>query len=635
VKLQTKNILVTNKKRRNKLKNKLIWLVSIALIIAAMLLASCSSSTTAASTQTSSPQSTTTSTQITTTTSAQTTAKVTTTTTTTTGNWWDKLGTPTYGGVLHLRLNTDVTGWDPQFVSGQTKIYNTYDETLFAFNWKTDPTVFNYQPIFTPVDYAGGQLADSWEMPDPNTFIYHLHKGIHWQNIPPANGREFTASDVVYKFDRRYGLGSGMPGAAPSIQASEPVFLKLQSVTASDNYTVVFKFNGVNTEALLEAILGPTTCIIECPDAVKQWGDVQDWHHAIGTGPYILTDVVAGSSATLVKNPNYWGYDDRYPQNQLPYLDGITYLIIPDNATAQAALRTNKLDVMDGINMTDAANLKKTNPEMPQVTYHNYAGLTLDPRNDVKPFSDVRVREAMQQAIDLKTIASTYYGGNVSPNPLSLIAAEISGWGFPYSKWPQDLKDEYAYNPTQAKQLLAAAGYPNGFKTDVVAASNADLDLLQIVKSELSAVGIDMTISTMDPVSWVAFVQNGHKNDALAYKAIGQLAKSYQPTYIVSTYQSGITGNWSIVSDSVYDGDVAKAMAPASSLADVKQAVSDADERCVRQHFDISLLNPTVFSVFHPWFHGYNGQYNAISNGGGGAGTSASFWLGRFWISSH
>ena len=60
-----------------------------------------------------------------------------------------------------------------------------------------------------------------------------------------------------------------------------------------------------------------------------------------------MQDYVAGSSATLVKNPNYWGYDERYPQNRLPYIDKLNILIIPDNATALAAMRSGKIDVMD------------------------------------------------------------------------------------------------------------------------------------------------------------------------------------------------------------------------------------------------------------------------------------------------
>jgi len=75
---------------------------------------------------------------------------------------------------------------------------------------------------------------------------------------------------------------------------------------------------------------------LENPDAVRKWGDVSDWHHAIGTGPFILKDFVSESHAVLVKNHNYWGYDERHPQNQLPYIDTIKYRYVPDNAAALA-----------------------------------------------------------------------------------------------------------------------------------------------------------------------------------------------------------------------------------------------------------------------------------------------------------
>jgi len=71
-------------------------------------------------------------------------------------------------------------------------------------------------------------------------------------------------------------------------------------------------------ETMHEVSLG---LCLENPDAVKQWGDVSDWHHAIGTGPFMLKDFVPSSSATLIKNPNYWGHDERHPQNKLPYID--------------------------------------------------------------------------------------------------------------------------------------------------------------------------------------------------------------------------------------------------------------------------------------------------------------------------
>ena len=164
-------------------------------------------------------------------------------------------------------------------------------------------------------------------------------------------------------------------------------------------------------------VLAPRSCI-ECPDAVKQWGNLNDWHHAIGTGPFILTDFVSGSSATLVKNPNYWGYDERYPQNQLPYVDKLKFLIIPDTATALAAMRTGKIDVMDAIQYQQAQPMQKTNPEIVQIPIPAPTGITVDLRNDVRPFNDIRVREALQMAIDLPTIAKTFYGGTADPIPL-------------------------------------------------------------------------------------------------------------------------------------------------------------------------------------------------------------------------
>jgi len=80
------------------------------------------------------------------------------------------------------------------------------------------------------------------------------------------------------------------------------------------------------------------------------------------------------------------------------------------------------------------------------------------------------------------------------------------------------LKEEYAYNPTAAKKLLADAGYPTGFKTNVVADTAVDLDLLKIVKSYLSQVGIDMEIRLMDSAAWSDFVLLGHKHDQMSQR---------------------------------------------------------------------------------------------------------------------
>ena len=198
----------------------------------------------------------------------------------------------------------------------------------------------------------------------------------------------------------------------------QPVYLaSLVSVTATDNFTVTFKWKTSNPEFIYEYLMlsGTSENCIENPEAVAQWGNLNDWHHAIGTGPFILTDFVDGSSATLVKNPNYWGTDERYPQNKLPYINTLKILIIPDDATALAGLRTGKIDDLDGMSLQQAQDMQKTNPEILQIKVPATFGLSIDPRNDVKPFNDIRVREAMQMAINLPDIAKDYYLGTADP----------------------------------------------------------------------------------------------------------------------------------------------------------------------------------------------------------------------------
>jgi len=555
----------------------------------------------------------------------------TTTSVSKTGNWWDSLGTPQYGGTITFRMNRDYGSFDPYFSGGLTTMESAWLERLHTDDWRLDPTIFPYKINFRPSEYVKGLLAESWEFPNTNTYVVHLRQGIHWQDIPPVNGREFTSDDVVYDYDREYGLGDGFTKPSP-FQSVVAAFNYLKSVTATDRYTVVFNWTLPNPEVIMESLQAalPTTVDIVAREAIQQWGDVGDWHHGIGTGPFILQDYVTASSVTLVKNTNYWGHDERYPQNQLPYIDTLKILIITDDATALAGIRTGKIDIMDGVSLQNAQLMQKTNPKILQITTPNQGALSIDPRNDVKPFNDIRVREAMQMAIDLPTIANAYYGGTVEPYPSTLTSNHMTGWGFPYMQWPQNLKDEYAYNPTAAKQLLAAAGYPNGFNTDVVAQNSSDLGLVQVVKSYFAAVGINMSIQTMDDTSWTTFVQNGHKQDAMAQKASGTLGNTYEPVRQLTKFQSTYAANYMMVRDPVFDAFYDKAMA-GTSVDDIKKIMSDANEYVARQHLVVSLLQPNLYSVCQPWLKGFSGQDQSIGGSNGGPHL-LGFYMSRFWI---
>ena len=605
------------------MKKGAIWLLLTCLIVISLVMASCAKTTTQGTNTTVTPATTTTTTTATTT-------KPTTTTTATTGNWWDSLGQPQYGGEMTLRITRDIVCFDPYVGEQSFSVLMGWMEQLFTTDWTMDPAVQNYQFSFWPNDQAKGTLVESWEFTAPGTLVLHVRPGVHWQNIPPANGREFTADDVVFHYNRLFGLGGGFTKPA-TYWGTVAVWKSLLSVTASDKHTVVMKWDTPNPEYITENLEAPGIggCI-ESPEAVALWGNLNDWHHAIGTGPFILQDFVSSSSMTLVKNPDYWGYDERYPQNKLPYINTLKLLIIPDNATAFAAMRTGKIDVMDSIQFQQAQSMKKTNPEILQIATPAGQANTVDPRNDKAPFNDIRVRKAMQMAIDLPTIAKSYYGGAADPWPSTLTSNYMKGYGFSYDQWPQDLKDEYAYNPTAAKKLLADAGYPNGFKTDIVVDAACDIDLLQIVKSYFTNIGIDMEIRPLDSASFSAFVNSGRKQDALAERTTGELGLTFYPLRQFTKFQTGGSSNIGMVSDPVFDAFYPKSLA-ATSTDDLKTILKDANEYVAQQHFVISLLQQMQYSLYQPWLGGgYNAQYGATQMTAGPM--LLSFYGARFWI---
>ena len=545
------------------------------------------------------------------------------------GKWWDKLGEPQYGDEIVVRASRNIVNFDPYF-GELTGVYGAWMERLVVPDWTLDPAIKDLNVGGNRFQNMKGNLAESWDFEDSKTHIIHLRKGIHWQDIPPANGREFIADDVVFHYNRFYGLGGGFTKPSP-YRSTDVRIQDLLSVTATDKYTVVFKFKSLNPDLIMEALhnISQAQCL-ENPDAVEKWGDVRDWHHAIGTGPFILQDFVSGSSVTLIKNPDYWAYDERYPQNKLPYIDKLKYLIMPDETEAVEAMRAGKLDIIHQISFKQAQAIQNTNPEILQITSSGDPATTIQMRNDKKPYNDIRVRKAMQMAIDLPTIAKSYYGGTVEPYPSTLINREMKGWGFPYEEWPQALKDEYAYNPVTAKQLLTEAGYPHGFKTHVVAAADGDLDLLQVVKSYFADIGIDMEIRTMDPADWVTFVEIERKHDQLIYRRYGPLGHNKPPLRVVTQFQTGYSANFSMVSDPVFDSFYPRAAAAANE-DQLKQVIRDANEYVARQHYAVSLLLPLQYSLYQPWVKGYAAQGHSVWMGSGGP-SMLSFYGARFWV---
>ena len=241
---------------------------------------------------------------------------------------------------------------------------------------------------------------------------------------------------------------------------------EIVSVTATDKWTVEIKLARPQLDVLGKML---NNYFIVLPrDVIEKYGDAKDWSNVVGTGPLRLTDFVEGSSATWVKNPGYWGFDEKFPENRLPYIDEYRSLLMPDMSTRLAALRTGKLDMMSNVgdayitSIDDVVSLQQTNPEMEFWPIFSRPSGTFYFNQSLPLMQDVNVRKALQMSVDRETINATYNKGLGNPAPYGLVGQFTPEYSWPYEDWPDEVKHEYEYHPEEAEALLDAAGYPRG-----------------------------------------------------------------------------------------------------------------------------------------------------------------------------
>ena len=163
-----------------------------------------------------------------------------------------------------------------------------------------------------------------------------------------------------------------MSGGEPSADIAgvgDLAKISFDSITATNDSTVVFKLSQPSLVALRSMLVGEHTYVI-AREVVEQFGDIQDWRNVVGTGPYELTDVAEGSTWTYTKNEDYWGTDPKYPEYRLPYADEVEYVMVNDPAARLSLLRTGRGDILAFAflshltSIDQAVNLQKTNPDL-------------------------------------------------------------------------------------------------------------------------------------------------------------------------------------------------------------------------------------------------------------------------------
>ena len=515
---------------------------------------------------------------------------------------------PQYGGTLTLHLHPySPLAADPYYAySGG--IISGVVEKLGIGNWGIDRDVWDFKSGPTPESVMIEQLAESWDIsPDGLTYTFHIRQGVHWHNKAPMNGRELTADDVEYNFHRLLGMGKfADAGPSPVGGAAPFVSIPWESVTATDKHTMVVKLTKPYLPAL-RLMLVDYFIYISPPEVIEQYGDMKDWRNVVGTGPFELTDYVEDSSATWTKIPDYWGYDEKYPQNRLPYVDKLRGLMIPEEATIMAAMRTGKIDYRRWVEnqLSSVLSLQRTNPEIAVHPVWFRSGSSFAPTVGVPPFDDINVRRAMQMALDLEPIKATYWKGYADTTPHGLIG--VKGYYIPFDEWPDEVKQYYAYDPEAAEKLLDEAGYPRGadgtrFKTSVNV-SVGNTDITEIIVSQWAEIGVDVEI---DAVPYDVHNERvfSHTWEGLHQTNMGNL---YDPVMMVGWFHSDAVWNrpgsrWPEV-DAMVD-----AALNATTIEEQQRLIAETDMYMIEKHWQIWGGKPAVYYLAQPWLIGYNGE---------------------------
>jgi len=344
-----------------------------------------------------------------------------------------------------------------------TVVFNIYEQLV------------DFTEKFEPVP----SLATAWKQVDPVTWRFTLRKGVTFHN-----GEAFNARAVKFSFDRLVDPNQKAPMGTR--------LMALKEVKVVDDFTV-----DIVTKEPYAPLLYMISLYMSIlpPDTVKQMGDAQFARSGIGTGPYRVVKWVKDQELVLEANPKYW--------RGAPRIGRVVFRPIPEDSARIAALQTGESDIIASVppeRWKDLQQEKATRLSARTGTML-YMGLnTFQP-----PFNDVRVRRALNHAIDVDTIISKILLGT---------ADRMNGPFFKSALGYDKSIPPFRYDPALAKKLLAEAGYPNGFETVLSAlpaqeGASKMLEVAETVAYQLGQVGVKVKIDTLEPATTFARYRAG------------------------------------------------------------------------------------------------------------------------------
>ncbi|MER9299575.1 ABC transporter substrate-binding protein [Mesorhizobium sp. M0621] len=381
------------------------------------------------------------------------------------------------GGEIVATYKDDVTTLDPAI---------GYDWQ----NWSMIKSLFDglmdYEPGTTNLK---PDLAESYEIsPDGKTFTFKLRHGVKFHN-----GREMTAADVKYSLDRVTNPKTQSPGAGffGSIKGYEDVAAgkaeSLSGVTVVDPYTV--KFELTRPDATFLHVMAINFAHVVPKEEVEKYG-ADFGKHPVGTGAFKLAEWTLGQRIVFERNADYW-------HKGLPHLDKITFEVGQEPIVALLRLQKGEIDLaLDGI---PPAKFQEVMSDPEQKSHVIEGGqlhtgyITMN--TTMAPFDNVKVRQAVNMAINKARIVQIINNRAVPAN--QPLPPSMPGYDKEYKGYPYDV--------AKAKALLAEAGHPDGFNTQLFA-MNTDPNprIAQAIQQDLAAIGIKASIQALAQANVIA-----------------------------------------------------------------------------------------------------------------------------------
>ena len=395
------------------------------------------------------------------------------------GSTQSPAGEPKKGGTIRSYSPAAILSLEPMETAGSSFATPFYSYVVHTTDWYKPGTPLEGGKTWpTPTI---GDLATAWETPTPIDWIFHIRSDAVFQNVPPANGRKLVAEDIVKSIDRY----RTMPGAN----------------TAWDQWTDKYEAPDPTTFTILTKApygymlmnLGsPLTAIIPI-EAVDQLGDLKS--QAVGSGPYMLKSYARDQGMEVVRHPGYY--------HKYPYVDGISIKVLPDDSSVQAAYRAGSLDYYTAADKIRADSVQGVaGTSVQKFLDRVYAVFTVNALKN-EAFKDIRVREAIDLAIDRKAMMDKLHFGD----------AELAGPVPPL--WPAtlpaaEIEEAYKLDVNKAKQLLAAANQEN-LTFNLEFGTYSDFaDRASIIKENLAKAGITVNLKPSEVGTWLSSLMAGN-----------------------------------------------------------------------------------------------------------------------------